>query len=440
MANGETGQIGYWKFSWGGQILSSWKPGFPTFFDGTLGVRNGVVFIYSGSKRTLFAVNETTTKVIWNATDLVTSTNPYSNNPLEWNEDDSILYLSTANQIHAINATNGNIIWSTQPMASQTAISPLIRSTLDNTFVVKYYNNTVSKYKITDGQLVWRTNLDGGEWNTPSPPAVDNADGSIYCTTWRSGVYKLDINGNIVWSQTDSAGWFHYHSPLLFNSEYVMVPGTLGGIKLYSKSTGDSHDVFTYGFDYANNVVMQVFTQPLLNKEKNVLYIVYFTTASLLALDTSNVNNFTLMWSVDTLLTKHSGSGPSIASDGTIFMATATRDYPVGLVSIGCPITKQLSSDGMSCVCAPVFVASGDSCVCSDDTKEPSEDGLSCVDKPLVPGVSSPSTSSSPSSPVTPAGANTPAGNKTPNSSIASNAVAVGVNLIVAVALITLLL
>ncbi len=419
MVHGEVGQPAYWKFSWGGKILASWDSPFKDIrIEGTIGSRNGVVYVYTGYMNTLFAINETTLEQIWNTTNLVSSTNPYSNSPLEWNEDYSILYLSTANQIHAINAANGNIIWSTQPTAGHTYYAPLIRSTLDNTFVVKYYNNSLVKYNITNGQVVWAKQLQGINWATTPPPTVDNTDGSIYVTTFSVWIYKLDINGNVVWSQTDGNGSFNYHSPVLFSSEYVLISGTNGFMKLYNTTSGESFSVFKYE---VNGTAMQMFSQPLFNREKNVLYIVYSDTSALVALDTSNMFNFTVMWSLDTLLSNYGGAGPSIASDGTIFMANTDSESAVGLVSIGCPVTKQLSSDGMSCVCAPVFVASGDSCVCSDDTKEPSEDGLSCVDKPGIPRSADP------------ASTNTPAPAKT-----TSSAAAIGLNLLMIVSLVAL--
>jgi outer membrane protein assembly factor BamB len=422
MSSGTVNPTAYWKFNWNGEIVSSWDSPFPrlSYFEGTLGARDGVVYIYSGSFGTLFAVNETTMEQVWNTTGIVTLSSPYSysNNPIEWNEDNSILYIPTANQIHAINAKTGQIIWSTQPTSGRTYYTPLIRSTLDNTFVVKFYNNTLAKYNIMNGQLVWSRGLSGGNWVTTPPPTVDNSDGSIYVTNYGLYMYKLDIDGNVIWTKIH--GGFDYHSPVLFDSEWLLALPTSNGMTLHNKSSGEMITVFNYA--YHNGAQMQMFCQPLFNKEKNVLYIVYYETGAMVALDTSNKFSFTVLWSLDTPMVGYRGGGPSIAADGTIFLANTHPTVPVALVSIGCPARKQVSSDGLSCVCLPDFVPSGDSCVCGDANQEPSEDEVRCVDIP-VPSVAP--INDTPSAPFN-SNASTPVDTSTPTQtpkSVTSSAV-----------------
>lgn len=111
--------------------------------------------------------------------------------------------------LYALNASTGEIIWRNENItgASTAAIS-------GDTIVIGNLSGELYYVNASSGEILKAIKLESNPsyWGVASSPLIYN--GSVYVTTFSNGtLWKLDMNGSVVWKYTSGGEIAHYSSP-----------------------------------------------------------------------------------------------------------------------------------------------------------------------------------------------------------------------------------
>jgi eukaryotic-like serine/threonine-protein kinase len=152
-------------------------------------VVNGVVYVSAQNPQVLYALNATTGKVLWTASNTSFSPPTVAN---------GLVYVSVLNTVYALNASNGSVVWQYQyqSLFGANVGEITVSGGLAYGTVLGPYNRDVIALDARSGQLVWdQSNL---SWNPGSEVAAGS--GKVFFTE-SAQIHALDATtGTVVWS------------------------------------------------------------------------------------------------------------------------------------------------------------------------------------------------------------------------------------------------
>lgn len=337
-----------------GEEVFSWNATNPTARClGTITFRNDVVYAYSASTCELYAVSVPSGESLWTVTDLCPDSGPGRvATPVTWLKNDTVMLLTLGRRIYTVQASNGTVLMNYGPVVVPALLMPPVPSRVDDHFLFHGGDNTAFKLDVETGQVVWSAQLatQAVYTDVPAPPAVD-VDGSSYIATYQGIVYKLNADGAVVWSTEPTLALAATQSaPVLVNATHVLVTSGYSKARFFlvRKSDGELTQIYADQEDelLENRVLSQLYWN------NNVLYAVT-SRAEIVAWDTSDLTQLKRLWiqTASSLLGSNLGGGPSIAKDGTIFVASASGSLSASLMAFGCSSGYRVSQNGLDCLC-----------------------------------------------------------------------------------------
>lgn len=132
--------------------------------------------------------------------------------------------------LYALDATTGEIKWRNGKItgASSVAVS-------GNTIVVGNLSGEIYYVNASSGNILKavKLELNPSWWGVASSPLIYN--GSVYVTTFSNGtLWKLDMNGNVVWRYTTGGEIAHYTSPAASDGLIFFAGNESGNHALYA--------------------------------------------------------------------------------------------------------------------------------------------------------------------------------------------------------------
>lgn len=191
---------------------SVWDASSPVLSD------NGDTVYMNDGGSTLWAVDTSTGQQLWNFSQRISSssssssssidptyTSPLSTSP--YLSSDGTIYTFLFNGFYALNATNGQLLWSRTDIVSSAPAPAAVA--YNNLVYIPGMNSVTTLYalNITDGATVWSVNIGG--FSFPSSPTINPVYGTVLLVYYINFQYvnitafSLD-NGQVEWTLTQS--------------------------------------------------------------------------------------------------------------------------------------------------------------------------------------------------------------------------------------------
>jgi outer membrane protein assembly factor BamB len=357
-----------WKMNWDGLIVDHYTADYSYTFSGTLSVRNGEIYIYNDfvDPKEFYAISESTHTTLWTA--MITA-DDYSGGPIVWSQDESFFVFGTYSDLVALNASNGAILWIT-PLVQESYFDflPIVYSKVDDSLVWMTDSQELIKVSMNSGTEIWRNShfKEGSNSNGPIGVAIDDA-GYIYgAEPYNYNVFKIDQNGNLVWS-TILDYKPAYSSACLTSEHLFIIDNSQGFVWTFDINNGTAYLAYENS-DPTSGTINKWITGQLFWND-NVLYGSF--QGVIAAYNTTDPFHLEQLWTIETGAGESTLGGVAIASDGTMFLASTMYDaeWPF-LTAVGCPVGLHLKSDGTSCIpCYPGYVFNSNTCEkCAEGT------------------------------------------------------------------------
>lgn len=208
-------------------------------FGGGIALYKGVIFASDGYGR-VTAVDASDGSVIW-VKSLLT---PIRSSPVV--ESDIIIVTSIDNRTTALKTSDGSVLWRHQGFQQNIGFAGIGSPAIIGAFaVVPYSSGEVYAFRVTDGTVLWQTNLSATSRSSSlselgaitADPVIDTGSGHIYAISNSGLLSSLDIrSGAVTWELRLSGG----QTPTI-SGDYLFIVSNSSQLLAIRKADGAIH-------------------------------------------------------------------------------------------------------------------------------------------------------------------------------------------------------
>eukprot|EP00029_Vermamoeba_vermiformis_P006058 TRINITY_DN2277_c0_g1_i1.p1 TRINITY_DN2277_c0_g1~~TRINITY_DN2277_c0_g1_i1.p1 ORF type:complete len:561 (-),score=92.01 TRINITY_DN2277_c0_g1_i1:43-1725(-) len=349
--NSASSQPLFWVLDKNGTVVYSFNDTNPGSCSGTMAVSNGTLYIVNESSCKLLIFDLNTYALQSTSGDLCNSFGSTSGGPFSGPIflDNDAIYVPLGNAFGVLSRSDGvtenwfyNFATNDEGSAGQ-FLTP-VYSSYDNTIVFFTTMGYLLKFDKTSNVPMFsrKVNMQSLTYDDAKtyPPVVDPQYGFIYVVARNGYAAKYSSEGVLIWTLSFSPSTI-LHGVLLID-EYLCV---MTNNRFYAIETTTQTAT-----SVLNNQLSIGQVKAQLLYANNVLYATD-GIGYLAAYNVTNRLSWKQIWSMNTNAKNIEGAGPSIASDGTIYIGGSSNNAANAIiVSIGCVNGNYLNEQG-KCVC-----------------------------------------------------------------------------------------